>query len=137
MHSNGLVETPKILADIVESLLGAVFVDTGYSLDKVWEVFKGLLEPLITPETLGKHPVTELVEFCQKNGLRATFLNDKWECSTIVEVLVNNHVVGIGEYKPKKDIAQNRAAKAAFDKLVAAFKETDHLEAILAHVAMK
>nr|KJB42869.1 hypothetical protein B456_007G171400 [Gossypium raimondii] len=37
LHSNGLVDVPKALADLVESTIGAVFIDTN-SLHVVWKV---------------------------------------------------------------------------------------------------
>jgi len=37
-HSNGLIDVPKILANIVESTIGAIFVDCGSSIETVWEV---------------------------------------------------------------------------------------------------
>ncbi|GLJ16876.1 hypothetical protein SUGI_0290980 [Cryptomeria japonica] len=63
-HSNA----PKALADIVESIAGAVFVDSENSVDKVWKVFEPLLQPLVGPETLERHPVAEHQELCQKEG---------------------------------------------------------------------
>ncbi|KAJ0437123.1 putative ribonuclease III [Helianthus annuus] len=38
LHSHGLINSPKILADIVEAVVGAVYVDTGLSIDDTWEV---------------------------------------------------------------------------------------------------
>ncbi|KAJ0441482.1 putative ribonuclease III [Helianthus annuus] len=38
LHSHGLINSPKILADIVEAVVGAVYVDTGLSIDETWEV---------------------------------------------------------------------------------------------------
>jgi dsRNA-specific ribonuclease len=38
LHSNGRVRTPKLLSDIVESLIGAVSVDSDDDLDQVWQV---------------------------------------------------------------------------------------------------
>ncbi|KAK8569022.1 hypothetical protein V6N12_007555 [Hibiscus sabdariffa] len=60
LHSNGLVDVPKALADLVESTAGAVFIDTDFSIDVVWKVFKDLLEPIIRRETLKIHLVTQL-----------------------------------------------------------------------------
>ena len=38
---------PKVLGDIFESLAGAVFLDSGLDLVRVWEVFYPMLQPLI------------------------------------------------------------------------------------------
>nr|GMC78928.1 ribonuclease 3-like protein 3 [Ipomoea batatas] len=37
-HSAGLIDPPKALADIVESLVGAVYIDSGCSTDTTWPV---------------------------------------------------------------------------------------------------
>ncbi|KAM7525883.1 hypothetical protein LguiA_015785 [Lonicera macranthoides] len=57
---------PKVLGDIIESLAGAILVDSGYNKDIVFECIRPLLEPLITPETMRLHPGRELNELCQK-----------------------------------------------------------------------
>ncbi|XP_047150394.1 endoribonuclease Dicer homolog 2-like isoform X1 [Vigna umbellata] len=59
---------PKVLGDIIESLAGAILVDSGYNMEVVWQSIKPLLEPLVTPETLRLHPVRELNELCQKRS---------------------------------------------------------------------
>ncbi|KAF8393727.1 hypothetical protein HHK36_019925 [Tetracentron sinense] len=117
VHSNGLVDTPKFLANIVESTIGAVFIHSNTSVDTVWKVFKGLLEPMISLETLGMHPVTELLEFCQKNHLKIRYDKDEWEENTKIDVFVEEQLVGTSTYGLKKEIAQNRAAKAALDNI--------------------
>lgn len=116
LHSNGLVNPPKALADIVESLIGAVFVDSS-SLDTVWKVFKSLLEPIVNLKTLGKHPMSALYELCQKRGWKLKFVTDL--PNNVVDVFVMDKLVGRATYhlNNKKDIAQNRAAKDALDKI--------------------
>ncbi|XP_072983560.1 ribonuclease 3-like protein 3 [Typha latifolia] len=116
-HSNGLLDPPKVLANIVESLLGAIFIDSNSSLDAVWKVFKKLAEPLISPETLGKHPMTELHELCQKLGKQVSIKKDGWAENGKVEVCIDGKLVGSATYVHKKEIAKNRAAKVALDWL--------------------
>ena len=38
---------PKVLGDILESIAGAVFIDSGMNLQRVWEVFQPHFQPLI------------------------------------------------------------------------------------------
>lgn len=38
LHSSGLVNAPKVLADIVESTIGAIFIDSNSSIDTTWKV---------------------------------------------------------------------------------------------------
>ncbi|XP_059073600.1 ribonuclease 3-like protein 3 [Cryptomeria japonica] len=66
-HLSDHSKAPKILADMVEPIVGVVFVDSGNSAKKVWEVFEPLLQPLVGPETLEMHPVAELQEICQSS----------------------------------------------------------------------
>ena len=40
MIQGELVEVPKVLGDLLESILGAVFLDSGHSLSAVWDVFR-------------------------------------------------------------------------------------------------
>ena len=40
------LEPPKSLSDCFEALAGAVFIDSGMSLQTVWESFSPLLDPL-------------------------------------------------------------------------------------------
>ncbi|KAI9117838.1 hypothetical protein K1719_011253 [Acacia pycnantha] len=57
---------PKVLGDIIESLAGAIMVDSRFNKDIVFKSIMPLLEPLITLETTQIHPVCELQEVCQK-----------------------------------------------------------------------
>lgn len=41
------VEVPKTLGDIFESVAGAIYLDSGMSLDKVWEVYYRMMKPEI------------------------------------------------------------------------------------------
>jgi len=113
---------PKVLGDIVESIAGAVLVDSGHCLDQVWKVFLPLLEPLVTLETLEKNPVTELGELCQKYGKHKECTYSTKDNRVRVEVLIDGKVVGIGENQ-LKDLADKAAAKHAVDKLKEMLKE--------------
>ncbi|XP_052177947.1 ribonuclease 3-like protein 3 isoform X2 [Diospyros lotus] len=117
LHSNGLINAPKFLADIVESTIGATFVDSNSSIDTTWKVAKGLLQPLITPELLGAHPVKKLYETCQKNGLKVRVV-DRWLKEGAYEIIVGNRLKGRGSCRSKKEIALNRAANNAYEELV-------------------
>ncbi|CAK7349013.1 unnamed protein product [Dovyalis caffra] len=124
LHSNGLVDAPKALADIVESTIGAVFIDSDSSIDAVWKVFKDLLEPIISHETLKVHPVTQLYEVCQKRNLQVKFV-DLWKDNMAFDVFVGGQLVGRGTYGLKKEIAHNRAAKDALNNIERILGEKD------------
>ncbi|KAH0654684.1 hypothetical protein KY289_032362 [Solanum tuberosum] len=43
LHSHGLIDAPKVLADVVESTIGAVFIDSNSSIDTTWEIARTYL----------------------------------------------------------------------------------------------
>lgn len=65
---------PKILSDVVESLIGAVFVDAGFNLDPVEELFDRLLKPFldehISIDTIKAHPLGKLMCIVQEFGCK-------------------------------------------------------------------
>ncbi|MED6180148.1 hypothetical protein PIB30_007658 [Stylosanthes scabra] len=61
---------PNVLADVIESLAGAIYVDSGYSKEAVFQSIRPLLEPLVTPETARLHPLGELLELCRRENYR-------------------------------------------------------------------
>ncbi|KAG5600285.1 hypothetical protein H5410_031655 [Solanum commersonii] len=59
---------PKVLGDVIESLGGAIFVDSGFNKDTTFQSIRPLLEPLVTPQTVKLQPVRELSELCDQKG---------------------------------------------------------------------
>lgn len=73
---SGGFRRPSILADTLEALFGAIFLDAGF--DAVREVIKMLYEPVLTtldPLTLGKDAKTLLQEFLQSKKIALPFYN--------------------------------------------------------------
>ena len=60
----GDVEVPKALGDIFESVAGAIFLDSGMSLDTVWRVYYRMMKPEIEhfSNNVPKSPIRELLE---------------------------------------------------------------------------
>ncbi|KAL5783548.1 hypothetical protein ACOSP7_008577 [Xanthoceras sorbifolium] len=61
-------KAPKALGDLVESIAGAILIDTKLNLDEVWRIFKPLLSPIVTPDKLELPPQRELNELCDSLG---------------------------------------------------------------------
>lgn len=53
---------------MVESIAGAILIDTKLNLDEVWRVFEPILSPIVTPSTLQLHPLRKLSELCDSLG---------------------------------------------------------------------
>ncbi|KAF9321095.1 Dicer-like protein 1 [Podila horticola] len=66
------VKMPKVLGDLVESTLGAVFVDCGFDFTVICDVFDRLIRPFlddhINLEQIVIHPIKALMEFVQSAG---------------------------------------------------------------------
>nr|GLL32084.1 endoribonuclease Dicer homolog 3 [Ipomoea trifida] len=69
-------KAPKELGDLVESIVGAILIDTKLDLGKVWEIVEPLLSPIVTPENLELPPYRELIELCSSLGY---FLKQDWK----------------------------------------------------------
>lgn len=59
---------PKALGDLVESIVGAILIDSKLDLNEVWKVVEPLLSPIVTPEKLELPPSRELIELCDSLG---------------------------------------------------------------------
>jgi endoribonuclease Dicer len=114
---------PQVLGDLVESLAGAVLVDTQFDTDKVWSIFEPLLQPIVTPDTLHLHPVRELVELCNMRKF-------KWTHSSLPKgvVRVFKYIVSTGKetieseaVKPDTKSAKRLAAYEMLGKLKVRF----------------
>lgn len=69
-RKSGGLRRPSILADALEALIGAVFIDGGF--DAAAQVVEGFYRPILNqvdPKTLGKDAKTLLQEFLQGHGL--------------------------------------------------------------------
>ncbi|KAM7279706.1 hypothetical protein ACFE04_006840 [Oxalis oulophora] len=114
----GSVKAPKILADIVESVAAAIYIDLNFDLEALWVVFRPFLEPIIGLQDLEQQPqpVTMLFELCQKKGKRIDFRQWRNGDKTIFSVYVDGVFTGSGSSE-QRDIAKLKAAKEALDKL--------------------
>ncbi|EXC13651.1 Endoribonuclease Dicer-1-like protein [Morus notabilis] len=120
----GDCKAPKVLGDIVESIAGAIFLDSGRDSAVVWKVFEPLLQPMVTPETLPMHPVRELQERCQQQAEGLEYKASRNGNVATVEVFIDGVQMGIAQ-NPQKKMAQKLAARNA----LAALKEKETAEA--------
>ncbi|XP_021758976.1 ribonuclease 3-like protein 2 [Chenopodium quinoa] len=112
----GAVKAPKVLADIVESIIAAVYVDCDFDLKYVWKIIRGLLEPIVTLETLPLQPVTMLYELCQKQGKQVDMKHWRKVDTNICSIYVDGKLIATGT-SDQKDIAKLNAAKEALEKI--------------------
>ncbi|WCJ32970.1 Ribonuclease 3-like protein 2 [Euphorbia peplus] len=125
----GSVKAPKVMADLVESLAGAVYVDLNFDLHFFWLVFRRLLEPIVTLEELENNPqpVSYLYELCQKKGKEVDIVN--WKKRKTDENIATVYVDGqfvISSSSQNKEIAKLKAAQEAVTKLSHMMQHPDH-----------
>nr|POE70179.1 ribonuclease 3-like protein 2 [Quercus suber] len=102
----GSIKAPKILADIVESLAAAIYFDLNFDLQKLWVIFRDLLEP-----------ITTLHEQCQKQGRKVDIKPGREGAKNIAPVYVDGVSIASCSSDQSMDIAVLNAAKQALLKL--------------------
>ncbi|KAL1556268.1 ribonuclease 3-like protein 2 [Salvia divinorum] len=114
----GLVKAPKILADIVESVAAALYVDCNFDLHFTWKIFRHLLEPIVMLNDLEQQPqpVTMLFQLCQKDGNLADISYRRKDEKTFATVTVNGEFIASASSE-QREMAKLLAAKAALEKL--------------------
>jgi endoribonuclease Dicer len=81
-HAFGLdsMAAPKVLSDVVEALIGAVWLDSGGQLRKAWDTASRLLAPL--PQSYTEVPVNPArllrVSFCWGLSAPVCVLGGRW-----------------------------------------------------------
>lgn len=88
------------------------------------QVFKPLLDPMVTPETLPMHPVRELQERCQQQAEGLEYKATRSGNVATVEVYIDGVQVGAAQNQQKK-MAQKLAARNA----LVALNEKETIEA--------
>ena len=112
-------EKDSILADIVESILGAIFLDSDFNrvFEVISEIFSGILNKLDS-----KDPKTDLQELLHTIGLGAptyqieSTLGPDHAPSFISIVMIGGEVYGRGQGRSKK-LAEQSAAEEALRKI--------------------
>lgn len=107
------VKAPKVLGDIVESIAGAILVDSRFDVEHVWKIMKPLLSPIVTPETLHLHPIREVSELCHLEGYRIVWKKSAQEgelyLATLEVVLEDYTILGKGCNISKKSAREEAA----------------------------
>ena len=117
----------QVLGDILESISGAILVDSRLRLDVVWEKIKPILSPIVTPQNVELQPLRELHELCAQkhykyNWMTITKKGNVNEATVKIEVKESivfgegSDVFGEGSDINKR-FAKTKAAKHALAKL--------------------
>lgn len=111
------IEVPKALGDVFESVAGAIYLDSGMSLDRVWQVYFRMMKPEIEyfSQNVPKSPIRELLESMPQNvRFSPSELAPDRKHRVIAEVFGLGRFVGVGR---NKHSAKSTAAKRALRML--------------------
>ncbi|CAH8278259.1 unnamed protein product, partial [Arabidopsis lyrata] len=116
-----VVKAPKILANLVAAVAGAVYIDVNYNVQRLWEIFRGLFEPIYTLDDLRmqpKPPFLMLFRLADKHGKQIDFRYSKVDGSrkNIAQVYLDDMFIASGCSK-RIDTAKLLAAEEALRKL--------------------
>ncbi|KAL5217946.1 hypothetical protein ABZP36_018630 [Zizania latifolia] len=116
---------PKVLGDVIESIAGAIYLDSKCDKEVVWTSMKHLLEPLATPETVARDPVKELHEFCDRRSYRRHYEEVHFDgvSSVVAEVQAEGTTYSATRTGSNKKVAIKLASKAVLEELKALLKE--------------
>ncbi|XP_076939292.1 ribonuclease 3-like protein 2 [Bidens hawaiensis] len=114
----GHIKAPKVLADIVESVAAAVFIDLGFDLPNMWQILRCILEPLVMLDVIlaEPQPITALYEACQKDGKQVDIQYSRKGDKTVANVYVDGTSFATGSSETKEN-AKLHAAEAALSKM--------------------
>lgn len=120
MQSQIDVSQTSILGDALEALIGAVYVDKGYSKCKAF-IQKMIIDKYINLHSIAKKDTNYkslLIEWGQKQKKNVNFITEEIheaseETATfIAKALINDELLGEGEGYSKKEAQQNSAHQA-------------------------
>ncbi|XP_052885493.1 endoribonuclease Dicer homolog 3a isoform X3 [Gossypium arboreum] len=113
------IKGPKALGDLVESIVGAILIDTNLNLGKVWRIVEPLLSPIVTPDKLELPPFRELNELCDSLGyfIKEKCIN-KGEVVHAELLLQLDHDLLVGEgFDRSRKVAKGKAASCLLKHL--------------------
>ncbi|XP_074599863.1 endoribonuclease Dcr-1 [Brevipalpus obovatus] len=126
------IEVPKALGDVFESVAGAIYLDSGLSLDTVWRVYYRMMRPEMEYYTVNvpKSPIRELLESSPMNVSfskpDSILVNGALKIQVKVDVFereTKRTYVGVGR---NRRLAKCTAAKRALRDLRASQELEDH-----------
>ncbi|PHH81314.1 hypothetical protein CDD82_1058 [Ophiocordyceps australis] len=127
---------PKVLSDMLEALVGAIFVDSGYDISAVRGFFERWIQPFFVDMTLydsfaSRHPVTALSQLlqaqmgCQRWRLYVTAV-PAMEADGVLPFTENDVVCALMVHQEAVEHATGKTARDA--KLVVAKKALQRFE---------
>ncbi|XP_058180782.1 dicer-like protein 4 [Rhododendron vialii] len=122
--ANGLAQgpsCPKALGDLVESCVGAIFLDTGFDLNRVWKIMLSFMDRVMSFSKFQLSPVRELQELCQFYKWEQEFPSSKKDGMFLVEAKVKGE--NVSAYASATNINRKAAERMAAQNLYVKLKD--------------
>lgn len=109
----------QALGDLVESCVGAIFLDTGFDLNRVWKIMLSFMDRVMSFSKFQLSPVRELQELCQFYNWDLEFPTSKKDGMSLVEAKVKGENVSecASATNINRKAAKRMAAQHLFRKL--------------------
>ncbi|KAG8935450.1 Dicer-like protein 1 [Tulasnella sp. 417] len=87
------LQPPKVLGDLLEAVIGAVFVDSGFRLEAVWAVIDRVMSPMVAElhPDLPLDPTSEMMQYLAKRGCTKV----RFKKAEIIDSDVREYVVRV------------------------------------------
>ncbi|KAJ3136760.1 hypothetical protein HK100_001334 [Physocladia obscura] len=130
-------EGPKVLGDLFEAIVGAIYMDSNYSLAAVWNALKPMISPFltkyVTPEVVEKSPIRQMHEYYQGLGFTPENILYQYEeteengiAEIVTTVFLVDESIGCGSGNTKQ-LSKRRATIAALKWADSNKLKIDHL----------
>lgn len=110
----------QVLGDLVESCVGAIFLDTGFDLNSSWKIVLSLLDPVVNTSRMQFNPLRELIDLCQLYNLDLHFSKVKKNGEFVVEAKVDN--AEVSETACASNVSGKTAKKIAAREMIRRLK---------------
>ena len=101
-----LVEVPKVLGDVLESLIGAIYIDSGHNLKRVWEIYSKLCVRI--DEVIRDPPMNCKKELMEKYPEKVTFSGKRDDAKEKMVVTAKIKLGG-GRTREFRGLGENKA----------------------------
>lgn len=110
----------QALGDLVESCVGAIFLDTGFDLNRVWKIMLSFMDRVMSFSKFQLSPVRELQELCQFYKWEQEFPSSKKDGMFLVEAKVKGE--NVSAYASATNINRKAAERMAAQHLYVKLK---------------
>lgn len=110
----------QALGDLVESCVGAIFLDTGFDLNRVWKIMLSFMDRVMSFSKFQLSPVRELQELCQFYKWEQEFPSSKKDGMFLVEAKVKGE--NVSAYASATNINKKAAERMAAQHLYVKLK---------------